>query len=540
MYEQHFSTRNTPQSQPIPGKPMVPNSAGGYAFAVDDWARLDRFLILGAEGGTYYIGERELTKENAKSVLRCIEADGLRAVDRIVEVSKGGLAVKNDPALFALAMAASLSKVTAVRQYALSRLPDVARTGTHLYHFVRYCVAFRGWGRGLRSAIAGWFNGRGAADVAYQVVKYQQRDGWSARDLLRLAHVKPATPAHNALYRWVTKGTVEEGCPAIVSAFEAAKVTRGTELLDLISGARLTREMVPTEVLKDPDVWEVMLPHEPLHAVVRNLANLTRIGFFKNRQDRLQGILGRILDPEAIRRSRLHPLAILQAERTYEHGESGFLQRGHVAAHQARRGDLTARTWEPLPQIVDALDQAFYLAFDAVEPTGKRICVAVDASRSMDDPISGMLMSCREAAIALALTIVSTEPGSVTLGFTTKVRSVAISARQRLTDAMRLFEQCIVPEGTDASLPFLWAGNEGAKFDAFVLLTDSETWAGRVHPSQALEAYRRLSGIPAKMVVIGMVSNGFSIADPTDAGQLDVVGFDTSVPQALSAFIRGG
>jgi 60 kDa SS-A/Ro ribonucleoprotein len=517
---------------------MVPNSAGGYAFAADDWMRLDRFLILGAEGGTYYIGERELTKENAKAVLRCIEADGTRTVDRIVEVSKGGLAVKNDPALFALALAASLPRVTSVRQYAMSRLPDVARTGTHLYHFVRYCVAFRGWGRGLRSAVAGWFNGRGAADVAYQAVKYQQRDGWSARDLLRLAHVKPATPAHNALYRWITKGAVEEGCPAIVSAFEAAKVTRGTELLDLISGARLTREMLPTEVLKDPDVWEVMLPHEPLHAIVRNLANLTRIGYFKNRPDRLQNVLARILDPEAIRRSRLHPLAVLQAERTYEHGESGFMQRGHVAAHQARRGDLQARTWEPLPQIVDALDQAFYIAFDAVEPTGKRICVAVDASRSMDAPISGMLMSCREAAIALALTIVSTEPGSVTLGFTTKVRSVAISPRQRLTDAMRLFEQCVVSEGTDASLPFVWAAHEGAKFDAFVILTDSETWAGVGHPVQALEAYRKATGIPSKLVVIGMVSNGFTIADPSDPGQLDVVGFDTSVPQALSAFLK--
>jgi 60 kDa SS-A/Ro ribonucleoprotein len=323
-----------------------------------------------------------------------------------------------------------------------------------------------------------------------------------------------------------------------VSAFEAAKVTRGTELLDLISGARLTREMVPTEVLKDPDVWEVMLPHEPLHAVVRNLANLTRIGYFKERPDRLQKILGRILDPEAIRRSRLHPLAILQAERTYEQGESGFMAREHVVAHQERRGDLEGRKWEPLPQIVDALDQAFYLAFDAVEPTGKRICVAVDASGSMEKQISGMLLSCREAAIALGLTIVSTEPGSVTLGFTTKVRSVAISPRQRLTDAMRLFQQCIVPEGTDASLPFVWAANEGAKFDAFVILTDSETWHGEKHPVQALEAYRRLTGIPAKLVVIGMVSNEFTIADPSDAGQLDVVGFDTSVPQALAAFLK--
>ena len=44
-------------------------------------------------------------------------------------------------------------------------------------------------------------------------------------------------------------------------------------------------------------------------------------------------------------------------------------------------------------------------------------------------------------------------------------------------------------------------------------------------------------GIPAKMIVVGMTSNGFSIADPDDAGMLDVVGFDTAVPQIMSDFV---
>ena len=74
MYEKHFSTRKTPQSEAIPGKDMVPDSAGGYAFAVDDWKRLDRFLILGAEGGTYYIKEQALTKENASFMFRSLAA----------------------------------------------------------------------------------------------------------------------------------------------------------------------------------------------------------------------------------------------------------------------------------------------------------------------------------------------------------------------------------------------------------------------------------------------------------------------------------
>ena len=90
-----------------------------------------------------------------------------------------------------------------------------------------------------------------------------------------------------------------------------------------------------------------------------------------------------------------------------------------------------------------------------------------------------------------------------------------------------------------AAPPPLYAQAKEKEIDAFVIYTDSETWAGDVHPSQALRDYRRLSGIDARLVVVGMVSNEFSIADPADPGMLDVVGFDTATPQLISDFARG-
>ena len=93
--------------------------------------------------------------------------------------------------------------------------------------------------------------------------------------------------------------------------------------------------------------------------------------------------------------------------------------------------------------------------------------------------------------------------------------------------------------GTDCALPMLYAQATEREVDTFVIYTDSETWAGDVHPAQALRDYRRASGIDARLVVVGMVSNGFSIADPTDPGMLDVVGFDTATPQLISDFARG-
>ena len=91
--------------------------------------------------------------------------------------------------------------------------------------------------------------------------------------------------------------------------------------------------------------------------------------------------------------------------------------------------------------------------------------------------------------------------------------------------------------GTDCALPMLWAADKNVPVDVFCVYTDSETWAGDVHPVQALRAYRQKMGIGAKLVVIAMTSNGFTIADPNDAGMLDVVGFDTATPSIISDFV---
>ena len=78
-YIKHLrATQQTPQTCPVPGREaeMSKNAAGGYAFDLDDWALLDRFLILGTEGGTYYTDEHELTVASAVAVESCVKADG--------------------------------------------------------------------------------------------------------------------------------------------------------------------------------------------------------------------------------------------------------------------------------------------------------------------------------------------------------------------------------------------------------------------------------------------------------------------------------
>ncbi len=558
-YAKHFSTRATPQSLPIPGSPMVPNSSGGFSFAVDDWKRLERFLILGNEGGSYYATEKTLTIENATCVRNCLNEDAARAVNLIVAISDSGRAPKNDPAVFALAIAAA-HKNPVARRLAEAALPQVCRIGTHLFQFVEAVKGFRGWGAGLRRAVSRWYAGKTADALAYQVAKYRQRDGMSHRDVLRMAHPQfDDAGAHAAIARWITadgelgdrvvkRGEQESAyaalpareLPAFLRAADEAKHCQRNRLAKLIIQHDLPRECVPTEALNDIEIWAALLVKMPLTAMVRNLGKMTSIGLLKPGSGHTKAVCDKLADREYIRKSRLHPLAILVAAKTYGSGH----------------GDKGKLSWQPVSRINDALDAAFYIAFDNVEPTSKRIMLALDVSGSMTSTISGTSITNREAAACLALVTARTEQNHTIVAFTAvggrsawgsfggmhgggdpELTPLDIASCSRLTDVLEKTGN-LPFGGTDCSIPMRWALKNKVEIDAFQVYTDSETWAGPVHPSQALVQYRQKMNIPAKSAVVAFESNGFSIADPRDAGMIDCVGFDTALPAVLADFIR--
>jgi 60 kDa SS-A/Ro ribonucleoprotein len=522
--------RRTPQSERADPRQRR-NAAGGYAFTLDDAARLRRFLVLGIDGGTYYAAPRDLARDNAEVVTRMAQEDPEGLVTTIVEVSQRGAAPKQNATLFALALAASYPESSAL---ALTALPQVARTGTHLFLFAAYAEQFRGWGRGLRRAVGSWYTSKDADALAYQVVKYRQREGWSHRDLLRLAHPETAVPELQDVFEWIARGSVGERTPALIEGYvRAQEATDPTTWSTLVREHGLSWEMLPDAALSEVAVWDALLDvGVPQTALMRQLPRLTRLGMLPDIGGRTEDVTTRLTDADRLRAGRVHPVNVLVAQRTYASGRS------------ARGGG----EWEPSRKVSDALDAAFYTAFGAVEPSGTRTLVAVDVSGSMGAPISGLPITAREASAALALVQLATEPDATAVGFTTRhggwgwhdsaLRPLQISPRQRLDDALRVVD-AMPMGGTDCALPMVHATEQGLEVDTFVVYTDNETWAGSIHPHQSLVEYRRRSGINAKLIVVGMTATKFSIADPSDPGMLDVVGFDAAVPSLISEFARG-
>lgn len=516
-------------------KNLVKNNAGGQSYQIDPLKQLERFLILGSDAGTYYVKSQDLTLENAKNAQTALDRYGVQAVELIVNVGKSNRAPKHDPALFALAMAASHTD-PAVRKYALDHLNEVVRTGTHLFHFVAYVNQMRGWGRALRSAVANWYTEKESKSLAYQVMKYKQRDGWSHRDVLRLSHPIATDPDMNMVFHFVTQGTLNKTDSDVAEWMDAAiRVTQETdvaEIVRLIRQYNLPREVVPTSAMNDPRVWEALLPGMGMTALLRNIRNMSKDGFLVQGSDAVRDVVNKISDTNALRKGRIHPAQVFLAMKA-----AGVSYEGRsYDYYYSRQSPETVDVPKP---VKDALEGAFYEAFDNVQPTGKRIMLALDVSGSMSAPVLGGQGSCREWSALMAMVTARSEKFSEMYAFSTTFEDFPVSKNDSIGTVIQRMSRMPFG-GTDCALPMTTAQKEGMNFDAFCVYTDSETWANRITPANALRNYRKSSGIhDAKMVVTAMAGTGYSIADPNDIGMMDVVGMDTSAPAVISDFIRG-
>lgn len=518
----------TPVSEPLFNENQVKTSGGGFAYELDKWAYLNRFLILGTEGGTYYLRENTLTRNGASCVEACIKEDGLRTVRTISEISDSGRANKNDPAIFALAMCIKLGDVE-TRRAAGAAIPVVCRIGTHLFHFAQFMEQFGGWGRIAVDSVGRWYESQEPQELAYDLVKYRQRDGWGHDDLIKLSHPGRRAQSNKAqLYDWVLgvrpnhPEVVTPGYQAIIGYESASKATTAKEVLPLIREYRLPREAIPTQFLKDKEVWEALLDvGMGMEAMVRNLGNMGAAGLLVPMSNTATKIIERLRNDEAIKRSRIHPIKMLGAYLIYKQGHG-------------ERGD---NKWPVVPNVVDALEDAYYKAFGNVTPTNKKTVLALDISSSMGSRLGNLpYLSCAQGTAAMAMVIARSEPNYWIHGFASDFIDLGITAKTNLADAFKqVSNRNFGSTNPGAALEHALAHKWGA--ESFIVMTDNEVNTGK-HPSQLLRQYREKTGIPAKMSVVGMTTTNFSIADPKDPGMMDFVGFDLNTPEAISEFVR--
>lgn len=659
---------------------QVLNCSGGYVWKLDTIEHVNRYLVLGGakDMGNYYKQADDVSHECALSVLQMIRSPDasqfVQLCDLLKAVSIGGRAPKQEPVLLSVAAAIVFAKNEQEKQIAFETAKACIRIPTHLFMlagFVRDLSMAKpqnkgkGWGAGFRRTMAHYYLSHTGRELAFHMTKYQNREGWTHADMIRMLHINPATladdgarlmfdyvmmkyarkpktPSEKTLatlasqkvaivpnpFKPLTKAEFVEklnaistpqiptsasvAAPAVAAATQkpgsqtvaskvagfvsaltsvmpsasaskpaAAAATAAAAAEDdtfvvisgeddeakssqkkkgssqsqlqqvayllkhlhaiheagekkdvplacaLIRSGRLVREHVPTNLFGSKEIWLTLLETMPLEALLRNLGKLTQIGVAAEKH---REIVVRLTNQAEVLKARIHPIKVLVASKVYTNG----------------CGDSGSLTWTPNAYIGVALTDLFRISYGAVTPTGKRIMLGIDVSGSMSSPVLGSkVLTCRDASIAMALLYLETEQNVSAVAFSNTLTDLlAPSSRNRLTRGMTLQQALAATNGmafssTDCVLPIQHAIKHNLQIDAFIVITDNETYAPNEHPQNALVRYRELTGIQAKLIVLGMTGNCFTIVDPTDRNTLNLAGFDTSTPEIASMFMRG-
>ena len=353
---------------------QIQGTAGGFVWQISDREQVIRYLIIGSEGGNYYQTPQQVSSQCASCVLRMTRTpDNFKwLIDTIRQVSMDGRAAKQESTLVALATAIVFAPTPADKTDALNAVKDCVRILTHMYMLMGYMTIFasakhgtasasavggrnphgssnavpavggrnpHGLGRGIRRVFGEYFYSRTGIEIANLMTKYQNREGWTIKDVLTLIHIDPKKmkddggrlAIDNVFGRSVAQSLVAQqsrnsatsqphasplsieetpspslGCgtpgghpgtepvAVLLSAIKEIRdiVLRTTatsqaeldRIVHLINTAGLCREHLPSQLFKHRKVWEALLLNKgangkgkgmPLTALIRNLGKLS-------------------------------------------------------------------------------------------------------------------------------------------------------------------------------------------------------------------------------------------------------------------------
>jgi 60 kDa SS-A/Ro ribonucleoprotein len=522
--------QKTPQSQPIPGREseMLQGRSGGYMFRADTWQVLRRCLLIGTANATYYANKWELTNDFVDALEVAIKENPDRVAAEIVYASDGR-SINNSAPIWALVLL-SMGETDAAKKAFTKIFPQVVRTASHFYEWMSYTKSVRGFGKIVREAGKNWLSQGDTKNLAYQLLKYQQRHGFSNRDALRLFHAKPIDNDRELLFQWVMNGwdnlPEHPPTPALNQIWWYEWLKRNPDRTNqAIINGHLTHEMAAPVGVMNRDAWQLLFDDMPIGALLRNLGSLTEIGVLEVRSKKNLDRVSKILNSkEHLRKGRIHPIDVLKALKTYQSG--GTLGRSR-------------KTWTPIPRVVDILETALEMSFDTIESTGKVFMHAVDISGSMSYyTVSSINLTCCEIATTMALATAKAEKNYTIRGFSTNFIDLKITRSDSFSSATKKASDLNFG-GTDASIAYEWMIQHNCYADVICFWTDCESWAGRQHPSQALAQYRRRVNPHAKAIYISLAPYNISLVDPKDPNSWDIAGFDPSTPRLIQAIASG-
>jgi len=520
------------------------NNIGTYQ--IDDWNLLERFIILGSEKSYYNCNNTKYSNVNSLNSLdRLIDdCDDDSEIERLIEwiigISESRRAPKQEFGLFVLSEAAK--KNDKIRKIVFSNISRFCRTFSTLAQFLSFMGKEMSWGRHTKRELSKWFINQSHRELAYQLTKYRNRNGYTPKDLLKLIHINPERISinHRQVLEFIVKNKIDdsdiwndedyydkyyEEYDYYVKRYLENTITMKetndiNEAIYLIKEYKYQWEHIgKQELLKNPFIWETIIDNNiGATAFIRNLSRMIEIGVS------IKKIINKLEDVEWLRYSHIHPIQLLSAYKILENKNKKENEREYI-----------------MNKILNQLENSLLETMKYQQKINKRIMVALDVSGSMycTNCIGNNYISAIDAACTIALTIANTEEEENLhfVAFSDEIIPINIKKGMNIKDMKNKIEQ-ISYGYTDCSAPFIYALEHGIDVDCIIVITDNETNCNKIPPVDALNEYRHITNINTKLVVMAMSSNNISIADPYDSGMLDISGIDSSAYDVMVNFIN--
>jgi 60 kDa SS-A/Ro ribonucleoprotein len=336
----------------------------------------------------------------------------------------------------------------------------------------------------------------------------------SLADVVKMVHPKPANPAREALYGYLTgRGYGADLLPETVRLFEGFKAKQTTQVPDVPFQMLTALELGARE-------WTAIARQASWQTTRMNLNTFVRHKVFDERG--LPDLIAeRLRNPEAIRKIRVFPYQLL------------------VAYTMAANG---------VPQSVrEALQDAMEVAIHNVPRLDGKVYVFPDVSSSMTSSVTGYrkgstsTVRCVDVTALMAAAVLRNNSEAEILPFDDRVHELQLNPRDSImTNATRLAS--VGGGGTNSSAPLARLNRLKAKGDLVIYVSDNQSWmdggAGRgTATMQEWNAFKHRNP-EARLVCIDV--QPYATTQATEREDiLNVGGFSDQVFEVVAEFAAG-
>jgi 60 kDa SS-A/Ro ribonucleoprotein len=493
------------------------NDAGGQAYRLSSKQALAQIAMTGTFNGTFYASAKQQL-ETIQKLLPAVDAEFLAKL-AVAARTRGFM--KDMPAYILTYIAMKHRDRKDLLSAIFPLIVDNGKMLRNVMTFVRSGTFDdkRTFPQPLRRELAKWFD-----RSVDQIFRATVGNDPSMRDILRMLHVRPKTPLHDALFAYIVGKPSRRKLPELVKKFEAFKKDPDNAEVPKVD----FRMLAGVEI--SPAVWSQIARDARWMMTRMNLNTFKRHGVFDDAK-MVTLIANRLKDAEQIKQAMAFPYQLLAAYCAVE-----------------ATGDMPR-------EIIEALHDAMEIATDNVPEIEGSVVVCPDVSGSMSSAgITGSRGSatstvrCVDVAALITAAILRKNRSARVLPFECTVKKIQLEPRDSvMTNARKL--AAIGGGGTNCSAPLSFLNSQKAKVDVVIFVSDYESWADRQNYGHGLWDAARGTGMmeewkvlkarnpKAKLICIDLIPHGTAqVSGNKDI--LQVGGFSDQVFTVVSDFVK--